>query len=495
MAVEIKSGNSSDLGTIDPISKALRVTTYNSQGVEGTKEVPVAIACFNVTSVNNDIIPSIDVSDYKSISVQLTGSWAGAITFQGSNDNGTFYNIVAQDVTSLVTPYSATATQNSLYNVPIVYRYFRARVTQLTSGTVSCDSYGHREDKNLNSVGQIGEVNLASETTKVIGTVNVAAQETFITGVISAADTAVLAPAGDGVMRTGTPSVGSTIVVSTVVADSGWAVDLTGTLGGATFHFEGTASSTNGVDGNWTTINGRKTGGYSTVLATSTTTAGFFRGNVSGMNYFRVRATGGIGITANITIRIGQSSGAVFLNASIPAGDNVIGGIDNVQKLGGQTVAMGGGVVTSGTQRVTVATDTPVVLGEGSSIIGKVSLAGNAVLTPLFVLGQTGGSVNINSASVTSSPSILRAIVFTNYAATPRHFKLYNTASTPVAGAGTPVLVCSMPAAGTLAFPLPVEGFPFSNGIGYTMTLGAANNDATPPTTAPDFSVSMIYSA
>lgn len=28
----------------------------------------------------------------------------------------------------------------------------------------------------------------------------------------------------------------------------------------------------------------------------------------------------------------------------------------------------------------------------------------------------------------------------------------------------------------------------------YTMTLGAANNDVTPTATAPDFSVSLVYS-
>jgi hypothetical protein len=493
MAVEIKSGNSSDLSTVDPVSKALRVTTYNSEGVEGTKEVPIAIVCANVVAVNNDVVSSIDVTSYKSISLQLTGTWVGTVTFQGSNDNGTFYDIVSQDTSSLVNPYSTSTTENSLYNIPVVYKYFRARVTLLTSGTVSCVAYGHREDKSLGSVGQIGEVKLSPETTKVIGTVNIAAIESFITGVINAADTSVAAPANDGVMMTGTPSVGSTVVVGTIVADSGWAVDLTGTLGGATFYFEGTASSSDGVAGNWVSLNGRQAGILNTVLASHTTTAGLFRGNVSGMKYFRVRAVGGIGISAAINIRVGQTSGAVFLNASLPAGDNAIGSIDNVQKLGGQIVAMGGGVVTAGTQRVTVATDTSIVLGAGSSTIGKVSIVGGSVLTPIFVLGQLG-PVNINSASVTSSSSVLRAIVFTNYTATPRHFKLYNTASTPVAGTGIPVLVCSMPAAGTLAFPLPVEGLPFSLGIGYTMTLGAANNDVTAPTTAPDFSVSLVYS-
>jgi hypothetical protein len=492
MAVEIKSGNSTDLGTVDPISKALRVTTYNSEGIEGSKEVPVLVVCFPITTAGNDLISSLDVTQYKSISLQLTGIWVGTVTFQGSNDNGTFYDIVAQNTSSVVTPYTVSSNTLGLFNIPVIYKYFRARVTVITSGTVTGSAYGHKEDKNINSVGQIGVVTLAPETTKIIGTVNVAPSQSSATGTIIAADTAVAAPSQDGSLRTGVPSVGSTVVINAVAQDSSWVVEITGALGGATFYFEGTTSSTNGVDGNWTAINGRQTK-TDTTLSTSTTSAGVFRGNLSGMDYFRVRAISGVAITALINIRIGQGSGAVFLNASLPEGTNEIGSIGNIQKLGGQDVAMGSGSVTAGTQRITIATGTSLVLGSGNAVIGKVTIAPGDSLIPLFILGQSG-AINVNSGSVKASAGTLRVIVFTNYAATPRHFKVYNTASVPSAGVGIPSLVCSLPAAGTLVYPLPVEGFAFSNGIGYTMTLGAANNDVTTTATAPDFSVSLVYS-
>ena len=335
MAVEIKSGAGSDLGTIDPTSKALRVTAYDTAGAVVDTKTPVSIAVNPVTVANNDIIASSDVSAYKYVSLQLTGTWVGTVSFQGSNDNGTFENIVVQNTGVVLEPYVISMTANGGVKIPILFKYLRVRVTAYTSGTVTGTAYGYKEDANT---GQISTV----------GTVNIGAAQTLAT-------------------------------------------------------------------------------------------------------------------------------------------------VTNVSQLGGQTVAMGGGVVSAGTQRVTVATDTPVVLGTGSASIGKVSITAGSSLISLFVLGLAG-AVNVNSASIVASAATLRAIVFTNYAATARHFKMYNTASVPVAGAGTPTIVCSMAAAGTLALPLPVEGFPFSLGIGYTMTLGAANNDTTPTATAPDFSVSLIYS-
>jgi len=335
MAVEIKSGNSSDLGIIDPISKALRVTNYNPNGSIVDTKTPISVTINPVTVVNNDIFASTDVSNYKYISLQLTGTWVGTVKFQGSNNNGTFEDIVVQNTGVVLSPYVLEMTSNGGVKIPILFKYLRIRVTAYTSGSVTGTAYGYEEDANT---GQISTV----------GTVNIGAAQTLET-------------------------------------------------------------------------------------------------------------------------------------------------VTNVQKLGGQTVAMGGGVVSAGTQRVTVATDTPVVLGAGSAIIGKVSIASGSILIPLFVLGAAG-AVNVNSASVATGARVLRTIVFTNYAATSRHFKIYDTASVPSAGVGTPVIVCSMAAAGTLSFPLPVEGFPFTNGIGYTMTLGAANNDVTPTATAPDFSVSLIYS-
>ena len=334
MAVELKSGASSDLGTVDPTSKALRVTLYHPDG-SVANSVPDVLTVNPVTAVNNDVIASFDASAYKFVSFQLTGTWVGTVKFQGSNDNGTFEDIVVQNTGVVLEPYVLSMTANGGVKIPVLFKWLRVRVTAYTSGSVTGTAFGYHDDANTGQISTVGTVNISSDQT----------------------------------------------------------------------------------------------------LATVT----------------------------------------------------------NVQQLGGQTVAMGGGVVSAGTQRVTVATDTPIVLGAGSNTIGKVVLGAGSTLIPLFVLGAAG-AVGVNSANVTGSPAILRTIVFTNYAATPRHFKLYNTSSTPTAGAGTPVIVCSMAVAGTLAFPLPVEGFPFSNGIGYTMTLGASNSDVTPTATAPDFSVSLIYS-
>lgn len=335
MAVELKSGAGSDLGTIDPTSKALRVTQYDTAGAVVDTKTPIALTINPVTVVNNDIFASTDVSAYKYISLQLTGTWVGTVRFQGSNNNGTFEDIVVQNTGVVLEPYVTSLTANAGVKIPVLFKFLRIRVTAYTSGSVTGTAFGYKEDANT---GQISTV----------GTVNISAAQTLAT-------------------------------------------------------------------------------------------------------------------------------------------------VTNVQQLGGQTVAMGAGITTAGTQRVVLSSDSPVSLAASANFIGQVSIASGSTLIPLFVLGAAG-AVNVNSASVATGARVLRTIVFTNYAATARHFKLYDTASVPSAGSGTPVLVCSMAAAGTLAFPLPVEGFPFSNGIGYTMTLGAANNDVTPTATAPDFSVSLIYS-
>jgi hypothetical protein len=312
MAVEIKSGNSTDLLSIDTTSKAIRVTNYDSSGIEKPfHPLPESLATSPVTEVHNDVIASIDVSAYKWVSLQLSGTFVAAVVFQGSNDNGTFYDVTVQNPGLVLDPYTTSMTGVGLVKIPVLFNYLRVRVTAYTSGTVEGTALAYKES---NDSGQI--------------------------------------------------------------------------------------SSTGTVDG-----------------------------------------------AVSIT--------------NLPA-DQTVSGTVSVSNLPA-TQAVSGGV----------------------SIVGATSLS------PFYAIGATG----TNQTSVSAAPSILRSVVFTNLAATPRHLKLYDIATTPVAGAGTPVIVCSLAAAGTLAFPLPVEGFPFSNGIGYTMVLGAANNSASPATTSPDFTVSMIYSA
>jgi hypothetical protein len=291
MAV-IKSGASTDQLTVDPVSKAARVTQYDSAGNEITinDPTPVVIVVNPVTVINNDIVASFDVSTYKFLSLQLTGTWVGTVSFQGSNDNGTFEDVVSQDMGEQTSPYSESTTTTGIYKIPTAFNFLRVRVTAYTSGTVDGIALAYAEDSN--------------------------------TGQISA-------------------------------------------------------------------------------------------------------------------------TGAVSLNAGV----NQIGSV-------------------------------------------LIDPSPTAMSTDLYV-GLAGDAL-LNARNIKNAPTTLRSLTFTNLAATPRYLKIYDTAGVPTAGAGSPVLLVSLASPGTLAFPLPSEGFVFANGIGMTMTLKPPNADTTNTATV-DFSMVSVF--
>ena len=177
MAVEIKGGNGTDLASVDPVSKAIRVINYASDGHEGIHSFPEAVTTNNATDLNEFVLPSFLAQDYKFISVQLVGTWVATVTFEGSNDNTTFYAIATTDPSSVETG-SSTATTNRLVKIPILFQYVRARVSAYTSGTVSASAFGHRDENSSGLVSTIGQVVLAPETTKKIGNVGLVADGT-----------------------------------------------------------------------------------------------------------------------------------------------------------------------------------------------------------------------------------------------------------------------------------------------------------------------------
>ncbi len=331
MAVEIKSGNSSDLGTIDPISKALRVTNYYPDGTFHD-HLPTALTINPVTVVNNDILASFDTQDYKYVSLQLTGTWVGTVEFQGSNDNGTFENLVVQNTGVVLEPYVLSMTVNGGVKIPVLFRFLRVRVTSYTSGSVTGTAFGYKEDANT---GQISTV----------GTVNIGAGQT-------------------------------------------------------------------------------------------------------------------------------------------------LGTVTNLEQLGGQTVAMGGGVVTAGTQRVTVATDTPVVLGAGTALIGNVKVLPtiSAPVIPLKVISAVGVNATLVQAGVTN----INFILIVSTAATPRFVKFYDKATAPIVGTDIPTHTFPL-AVGASPIAAPPKGFNFTNGFGYAILLGVEDNSTTPFTVAGEVVMMMEY--
>ena len=173
MAVEIKGGNSTDLAGVFPVGKGLRVTNVSSEGIEGFQSLPIAITLTEVSDLNNDLLASLDVSQYKFISLQLTGTWIGTVSFQGSNDGGTFFPIVTSNPSGGLANGETSTTVNRLIKVPTVYKFVRIRITDYTSGIVEGVAFGHRDENSSGLIAAIGPVTLNAETTKKIGNVGI----------------------------------------------------------------------------------------------------------------------------------------------------------------------------------------------------------------------------------------------------------------------------------------------------------------------------------
>lgn len=175
-----------------------------------------------------------------------------------------------------------------------------------------------------------GQATMANSSPVVLPsdqTINIVDADAFTSGTINAADAVVTAPVGDGTPRTGASTAGSYVVLICPGGDTAWDIQVLGTFGGTTIYWEGSLDSTNGVDGNWYNLNGRQTGVVNTVLGGGTTSGGFYRGNTSGIKYVRARAVGGAGISVAVVMRTSSGVGAIFLNASLPAGSNNIGSV------------------------------------------------------------------------------------------------------------------------------------------------------------------------
>ena len=90
-------------------------------------------------SLNADLVPATDVSQYSWLSLHITNlATGGNITFQGSNDN--FATQVESVNLSRVSSSSTNlnvASSTGIFEGPINFRYFRARQTAWTSGATT----------------------------------------------------------------------------------------------------------------------------------------------------------------------------------------------------------------------------------------------------------------------------------------------------------------------------------------------------------------------
>lgn len=90
----------------------------------------------NAAALNADAL-SADVSAWRWLALQVTGTWVGTLTFQGSNDNATWVSVSLMSVGGTTTAATTTTTGNGMWAGPVNYKFFRVRMTAFTSGTAA----------------------------------------------------------------------------------------------------------------------------------------------------------------------------------------------------------------------------------------------------------------------------------------------------------------------------------------------------------------------
>ena len=143
----------------------------------------------------------------------------------------------------------------------------------------------------------------------------------------TAGDAVVAAPIGDGTLVSGTSTSGSIVSIPIPSGYTAWTA-LIKNWNNGTIYSEASFNSTDGTNGDWVEVKGRRTGtapGTESVVYAFVAN-GYYRGNGAGFTYYRLRFIGASTFpTAQIVLS--NAMGATFLNSGIPQGSSVIGAV------------------------------------------------------------------------------------------------------------------------------------------------------------------------
>lgn len=132
------SGSASVVWTSSVGSGApLNIWNTNATSLKVTPRSDVLNLTGSAGSLNADAVAAIDVGGYASVNLQITGTWVGTLTFQGSNDNSNFVSVNGINVSNSPVISSTSTTVNGIFYIPLLFRYFRCRMTSYTSGTAT----------------------------------------------------------------------------------------------------------------------------------------------------------------------------------------------------------------------------------------------------------------------------------------------------------------------------------------------------------------------
>lgn len=152
-----------DTGYVPVLVKNGQLEITNDTG----NPLPVGTAAqLNVTgsasALSADLF-STACDGYRSLCVQITGTFSGTVTIQASNDNTNWFNLVGRLITDGAGNLQATVTAASLFIANLVgFQFVRARFTAYTSGTASAIAYLSRESVPITAVS-------SSPTNTVVG--------------------------------------------------------------------------------------------------------------------------------------------------------------------------------------------------------------------------------------------------------------------------------------------------------------------------------------
>lgn len=114
-----------------------------SVGIASNQIVPVSVTdglFINSSRSGAGIIFAQDCTGYQSASIQITAIGSATITYEWSNDDITYYPLLAVDPGAMTAPTS-TSTTIGVKTFHLPGKFFRARISAFTSGTVTVLAY------------------------------------------------------------------------------------------------------------------------------------------------------------------------------------------------------------------------------------------------------------------------------------------------------------------------------------------------------------------
>lgn len=110
-------------------------------GAQLLSDAPTLVTGQGLSATRLDsILFTVDTQGYRSLSVQLFGTWVGTVSFLTSNTGQDWGAVAGWNIAASQVPVTST-TANGTWVIPCVGRYIKIQVTAYTSGTVLGAAY------------------------------------------------------------------------------------------------------------------------------------------------------------------------------------------------------------------------------------------------------------------------------------------------------------------------------------------------------------------